>query len=838
MGEANKSKFSILRNFGWKLFVFSLFIAGAAVYILYKSLLPYDFNVTEEINGELRYSIAYHDFDHDGYSEMMEIRNSGPSEYNILVRNWNGGTIDQANYWETIDTRGLMFTDITGDGYDDILGFTQGGDSLFFYMHDLIAKKVIIDRLYIGRLEEPISTSRYVTFFPICIADTDIYKSKVLIFVARSFTALKPRSVYALDLEKKKIIAEFHTGSAIMGAYPYDLNGDGKAEIVTFGYASGNVHYDTKYKDDKCWLFVLNQKLEPIFPPLDFSQYPAYFVCFPFDIYTERYLLAVPDYFGDKQLNKFIYLINPQGKIYLRTQNPFNRTNQDNNGFAPVVNTAKNPAEVYGWQGENKMIKLNYQLKIVKIVSTPFDKPRPLVLKDLMMDGKEVVFYDSQNYFLAFDEELNLLAKFPNPKRQAIVDFRQNGPGKPLEIALSFPQKYFRLSLVKNKLYSYLPLIFIPFAGLIFLFLTGFYRITNGITTNNKILKYLRFDLTDGVLIVNHEGFITFINKRFIQILNLYPSPRKGEKVVSVLNHFPQIREIINKCLTTGDSVDQNFLYENEKIKFEGRISVQPHKYLFKRGLDYLVILKSADTNLDSNKIQIWSRAVQKMAHDIKTPLSTVALNLKVLQTRLEKIRLSVNEKNELSDDIQMMRTELDNIQAMTKNFLKFSNLDKPHFQAFNIIEPIEAAKSRFKPYINDELSIDISIDKDLKPVWADPQQIEMVFTILIENALAAVKGKGLISINVSAVQYLESIFSESLEIEVADTGPGIAEKDKNRIFDPYFSTKSEGTGMGLAIAKKIVEDNGGLIEVHSKPNFGAVFRFSLPVIKEEEKNE
>jgi signal transduction histidine kinase len=181
-----------------------------------------------------------------------------------------------------------------------------------------------------------------------------------------------------------------------------------------------------------------------------------------------------------------------------------------------------------------------------------------------------------------------------------------------------------------------------------------------------------------------------------------------------------------------------------------------------------------------------------------------------------------------------MMRTELDNIQVMTKNFLKFSNLDKPHFQAFNIQTVIEEAKNKFQAYITEDLVIEVIIDKDVKPIWADPQQIEMVFTILIENALSAVQGKGLINIDVSSVQYLEKTFSESLEIEVADTGQGIKEEDKKKIFEPYYSTKSEGTGMGLAIAKKIIEDNGGFIEVHSKPNFGAVFRFSLPVMKEE----
>jgi signal transduction histidine kinase len=83
----------------------------------------------------------------------------------------------------------------------------------------------------------------------------------------------------------------------------------------------------------------------------------------------------------------------------------------------------------------------------------------------------------------------------------------------------------------------------------------------------------------------------------------------------------------------------------------------------------------------------------------------------------------------------------------------------------------------------------------------------------------------------------LDKDFSEYIEIEVADTGPGIRETNKSKIFEPYFTTKSEGTGMGLTIAKKIVEDHGCTIDVHSRANIGAVFVFSLPVVKEEEND-
>jgi two-component system nitrogen regulation sensor histidine kinase NtrY len=314
--------------------------------------------------------------------------------------------------------------------------------------------------------------------------------------------------------------------------------------------------------------------------------------------------------------------------------------------------------------------------------------------------------------------------------------------------------------------------------------------------------------------------------------LKLQHQPTRGENVVSILNH-PRIVEIIKKSITNQARVDDKVMAVEDESGFEGQVSVQPYRYMFKKGFNYLVTVGSASIPSHSDQVHSWSKGVQKMAHDIKTPLSTVALNLKVLQTRLERIHLSETERRDLSDDIGMMRTELDRIQSVTRNFLKFSNLDKPHFQGFDIKGVIEEATHRFQPYVNAEFSIDVSIDNDAKPAWADPQQIEMVFTILMENALAAMQGKGSISIHVSLVQFLEAPLSESLEIEVADTGHGIREEDKERVFEPYFSTKPDGTGMGLAIAKKIVQDNGGSIEVYSKPHFGAVFRFSLPTIRE-----
>jgi two-component system nitrogen regulation sensor histidine kinase NtrY len=829
MANEGRTKFSFFRDLGWKLLLLSLILVGGAAYLLKEMFYPYQFTVLENAREDVDGFRTYHDFDGDGLSECIEVKNHEPDRHFIHVKSWNGGIVDQANYYERIDVGGLMFADVTGDAYHEIIAFTQKADSLYVYVHDLVSKQAVITRRFLFCVEEPLTPHyRQVDCMPACVADTTVYRHKVILFAARSYAALRPRTVFAFDLDSQTIIRQFETRSALTQIFSYDLTGDGVDEIVVAGVAYGNVHYPAQYRDDKCWLFVLDQRLNPLFPPLSFSEYPSGFLCLPVEAHSEKYILVAPDYLGEKNLYDYLYLINGQGKVHLRVKNPYAGVHES----YPVVSDRKNPTEIYGGKGDNQLIKLNERLETVQQESTPFDRIRAVSAKDLNADGREELLCVSENYLLLYDDSFGLMAKFPIPTSQIRTSFREMGKGNPLEIGLSVDGQFYRLSVSPNKVYSYFPLVLAGLTVVVFVLLAASHRVLSLTANRNRMLRYLHYDSSEGVLVVDNRCFIIFANSKVAQLLNLHHPPARGENAVSILHHA-RIVQLLKKSIADKERVDDKVMLGDDESGFEGEISVQPYRYFFKRAFNYLVVIRSASIPSHSDQIHSWSKAVQKMAHDIKTPLSTVSLNLRVLQTRLEKIHLSETEHRDLSDDITMMRTELDNIQSVTRNFLKFSNLDKPHFQAFGIQTVIEQATRRFQPYVNADFSIEVSIDNDVKPVWADPQQIEMVFTILLENALAAMQGKGSINIQVSLVQFLDAPFSESLEIEVADTGHGIGDEDHKRIFEPYFSTKPEGTGMGLAIAKKIIQDNGGFIEVHSKPQFGAVFRFSVPVIKE-----
>jgi two-component system nitrogen regulation sensor histidine kinase NtrY len=827
-------RYSFWQYFNWKLILISVLISTGAVYLCRGWFNPQELKVLETITGTTDIKI-YHDFNQDGFSESLVFNTTDSIRFTCRISSWSGGIIDQTNYSEMPSVWGLLFADITGDHFDEIFAFTENKDSVFLYVHDIIAKKPVINRLFLVRPAELfISDRSFVQFFPLGLADHRLYAHRVLLFALRANEALIPRAVYALNLEERRIICKFDTRAAITNAFLFDLNGDGIDEIIISSSAWGNVQSPVKYGDDKCWLFVLNQHLEPIFPPLSFSEYPSEFICEPVQIYSERFLLVAPDYDGDKNIPNLMYLVNAQGKIYLQAPNPFHQIGD----YQVVINYKRNPSVIYGWQGSNNLIKLNQRLETVRQVSTPFNYLRPKFLKDLDADDNEELICGSEKYMAIFDNDLSLKAKFPATKGGAWISFRETGPAKPLEVGLHDDNNFYRLGLIKNYLHTFFPFLFIVMAGAVYLIQCASLKLTAMINIYYNFFKFSFQRSSAGILIINQLGRILQINNQVPRILNLSITPGKGENINDVFSKYPRMIEPIQKALTTGKMIQQSIYLQDKVFSTEIEMLVQPFRSPLSSRNIGLVKLETVDLPNTSEKLQTWSRAVQKMAHDIKTPLSTVSLNLKALQIRLKKITIVDKDQVEFSDDIKMMQTELDHIHTMTKNFLKFSNLDQPHFQAFDIRTCIVKTLEQYQPYPTIDLNINISVDDDVKPVWADPQQIEMVLHILVENALFAMKGKGLISISVNMAQFLEKSFLEYVEIEIADTGPGISEENIKKIFEPYFTTKKVGTGMGLAIARKIIEDHGCSIEVHSKPNFGAIFRFSLPVHREEGKHE
>ncbi len=215
------------------------------------------------------------------------------------------------------------------------------------------------------------------------------------------------------------------------------------------------------------------------------------------------------------------------------------------------------------------------------------------------------------------------------------------------------------------------------------------------------------------------------------------------------------------------------------------------------------------------------------LAHEIKNPLAGIKVSIEVLS---EDSSLSEEDRNVLSGLIKEIRR----IEILMKGLLEFARQSKPQFRIVNVRSILEnAIKFSLKPRSSNGSTNGVEIvkefDDSLPDIVADPIQLQQVFMNLLLNASAAMPDGGTLTLRANSDSE-----TKSLETAVSDTGKGIAEEDMAKIFQPFFTTRSKGTGLGLAVSKQLVEQHGGTITAEANAG-GATFRVVLPVAQLEE---
>jgi two-component system sensor histidine kinase HydH len=206
------------------------------------------------------------------------------------------------------------------------------------------------------------------------------------------------------------------------------------------------------------------------------------------------------------------------------------------------------------------------------------------------------------------------------------------------------------------------------------------------------------------------------------------------------------------------------------------------------------------------------------LAHEIRNPLSTIKGSAEML---LKNVDTDSAVSHELAGFIS---SEVDRTNALVTRFLDFARPLELHLEKTEITEVIDEAVAQVEKHTP---PLDVSIYKnyspDIPPFLLDRQLIERVLYNLLLNAAQASPPQGSVTIKTRQL-------GDAVEVSVIDRGAGIAAKDRESIFNPFFTTKSSGVGLGLAIVSKIVDEHGGEITVESEPGDGSVFHVLLPI--------
>ncbi len=159
--------------------------------------------------------------------------------------------------------------------------------------------------------------------------------------------------------------------------------------------------------------------------------------------------------------------------------------------------------------------------------------------------------------------------------------------------------------------------------------------------------------------------------------------------------------------------------------------------------------------------------------------------------------------------------------------------------EAISIQKLLENALTPFQIYSNGQLQIETTFQPGLpETVYWDERQIELLLHILVENSIDALEGKGRIQIELRTSPEVKNVEQPWIEIRISDNGPGIPRQYQDKIFEPHFSTKEDGSGLGLAFAQSIVQQHGGEIQFFSGENLGTVFVVKLPTVVKNKLSE
>ena len=244
--------------------------------------------------------------------------------------------------------------------------------------------------------------------------------------------------------------------------------------------------------------------------------------------------------------------------------------------------------------------------------------------------------------------------------------------------------------------------------------------------------------------------------------------------------------------------------------------------YLISR-LSEQKILEQKLNNLERQAMM--AETASYFAHEIRNPLNLIMLTAYYLGTQFTPEAPAQKEK--FDELIKSLKSEVDQLSSVVTNFLSIGKQSELNRSSFSFVMVVDQVRQLVhQQLLKKRINLIITGDNSIM-LFADIDQIRLVLLNLMVNAIAAINDQGRIWIHTKLTD------SESfVTFSITDDGPGIATEIMDRIFEPYFSGKTEGTGLGLALVERVIEAHSGSIYVKNRPEGGAVFTVKLPVEK------
>jgi len=337
--------------------------------------------------------------------------------------------------------------------------------------------------------------------------------------------------------------------------------------------------------------------------------------------------------------------------------------------------------------------------------------------------------------------------------------------------------------------------------------------------------------ITSGVLTVGPDGSVTTVNPAAERLLGVSEYEIVPRSIAAVFRDDGGLSKDVEKVLAGRLPLT---LREITMVTRGGRtVHVQASTSRMRavggRILGAVVTLEDVseikaltEQLIRADRLAAMGELTAGVAHEVRNPLGVIRASVQLLED-------AQCDRARIHEAAEVIKQEIDRLDKVIKALLDFGRPSKPTFvpvDVEDVLRDVVLFTNRFAKQA--EVHIEEDLAGGLPGVEADPDQLKQVFLNLVTNAVQVMGEEG------GTITIHTRLNGDFVEVTVGDTGPGIAPENISRVFDPFFSTRSDGTGLGLTMVHRIIDDHDGHIEVESGPS-GTVFRVSLPAAMDSE---
>jgi len=350
-------------------------------------------------------------------------------------------------------------------------------------------------------------------------------------------------------------------------------------------------------------------------------------------------------------------------------------------------------------------------------------------------------------------------------------------------------------------------------------------RVNADLENRRKYIQTVLSNVAAGVIAIDAEERVTAFNASSLKLLGLNSELSLGSNLFAQL--ADKVTQRLKKIIEELRESESGAIEKQLKISFlEKSLTLLCFANILKdeAGAELGVVLVFEDLTflVKAQRMAAWREVARRIAHEIKNPLTPIQLNAQRIR---RKYLASLGEDGKVLDQCtESIIDQVEQLKNMVNEFSKFARMPAANPSPNKLNDIIKEVTPLYRA-ANEGMEIRFIPDDSIPILDLDKEQLKRAIMNLLENAVAASGPHGKVEIQ-SRYEPILRIAS----VSISDNGPGIAPEDRERIFDPYFTRKQGGTGLGLTIVSAIVADHNGFIRVKESDDRGACFIVELPV--------